>query len=155
MILPPEVLHLKGNLDGEARNCDQAAAYRNIHKWEELKTLILTWNDEFHVFNLPGNRIIHLPHEDYRWMSPDALAKFGLESGTINPFSIRDKMPFVERVAFCSSVFTIPSVFTNDGTLTGTFVIPTAILTREFPNADVFEFSAPEKEKRKRRPRSV
>lgn len=150
MKFPPRVLHLEANLDGEARDCAEAAMYRNIDIGEELKTLLLDWNGEFHVFNLPGNRVIRLPHEDYRWMSVEALSEFDLQPGTINPFSIRDKMPFVERVAFCSSVFSLTNVFTNDGTLNGTIVIPTEILLEEFPRADVFEFSIPDDGKRRR-----
>lgn len=141
MKFPPEVIHLPNNLDAEATNCYEAAMYRNIHIEQELKTLIFEWNGEFHEFNMLGNREIYLPHNDYRWVSVETLAKLGLAPGIINPFSIHKKMPFIKHVAFCSSIFSLDKVYTNDGTLTGTIIIPTNILLKYFQGADVFLFS--------------
>ena len=140
---PAGVIHKPQNLDANATNCWEAAMYRGIDLSLELKTLLLSWRNELHVFNLLGNREVPNLNPEYRWVPVEYLKKLGIQKGTVNPFILKEKLPNIKYMAFCSCIFEKEIVYTNDGSLNGTIIIPTSLIKTEFPEATIFDFSEP------------
>lgn len=104
---------------------------RDIPLFKELKTLILRTDLEIVAIHLQGDQILQnrdiksvLYTKYLRFLTLEELSQFGLEKGTINPWSVGP----ASRHIVDSHVPDGGELYTNDGTLYGSLVFPAEAL---------------------------
>ena len=139
------VQHIPNHFEFPAYTCYQAACHRNIMLHEELKTIIFTVNNRIYAVHLLGDKKfnhnkIPVLKNNAHLLNLGSLAKYSLSKGTVNPFTIKSKLP-LEMVYVCRSVFALEQVYTNDGTFYGTITFPPTLLRDIHENYSIGDYS--------------
>jgi len=134
-------------LHWDARTCYEAAMIRNIYLRQELKTLVYNTIKGSIVFHLPGDRRLstRMIRESYPTLEPmqrGVLINSGLDKGKINPLNIKI-LANLYKVYICEHVFGLQYVFTNDGSLRGTYIIDTSVIESIYPFVESKVISIP------------
>jgi prolyl-tRNA editing enzyme YbaK/EbsC (Cys-tRNA(Pro) deacylase) len=105
---------------GPVYTCAQAARARNVPLRNELKTLLVVYNNAFAMLSVPGNRRISrrrvrsaLSAHAFRFADSSEMQNFHLSIGTISPLSISGCRSLLDQ-----EVLSLDWITTNAGTLT-------------------------------------
>lgn len=138
--------HIPNHLEYPARNCYEAACYRNILPAEELKSIIFQNDNHPFAVHLLGDCKVeanHLPlaSNGLKLFDLSPFKNKGLEKGTVNPFTINNILN-LKTIFICKSIFKQTKIYTNDGTLFGTIAFSPALLLEIHPNSRIGNFSS-------------
>jgi Cys-tRNA(Pro)/Cys-tRNA(Cys) deacylase len=105
---------------GPVYTCAQAAKARGVPLANELKSLLIVYNQAFAMLSLPGNCRISrqrvraaLPAHEFRLAGPSELRRLHLATGTISPLSLFGCRSLLDR-----KVLGLRWITTNAGILT-------------------------------------
>jgi prolyl-tRNA editing enzyme YbaK/EbsC (Cys-tRNA(Pro) deacylase) len=121
------------HLDSPVVSCEEAARARNIPLAQELKTLLLNTDNGLVAAHLPGDGVLHLRKVKARLASsqvyladPEDLLKLGLSPGTVS--AVLDPVWSLPHLV-SRRLLHLPTVMTNNGTLTAYFEFAPSVLT--------------------------